>query len=145
MLANGREIDDTFQQSELLYRAFGLDEVVGTRLMPERIKFYPNMSMYRSKYSEPLDGRYIDFPKFAKHGVAQMTVGDIPAPRQSEGGIEYSWKIEHKPLPEHYAHCELRTYKAGLYIDRTDPPSLIKKFVRSYLSDKFQIVANPEL
>ena len=145
MLRNGRPPDPHFELDDSLYRGFRADEVINGRLIPERIKFYPRMSVNRGKYSEPGDFLYVEYPKYRDCGVAECKVADIPGRLVSEGGPVYEWRLEHTPLEDNYAHSEIVTFKDGIHTLTLDPPKHIKKTVRQILSDRLVVVLEPEM
>ena len=110
MIRGNRGEDHNFYWFHLLYYRFCAEDVAGGRLIPNRIK-YDNTSVNWCKYSKPWDVIF-DNPGF---GMAQFLVALLPSgiPREIPAGQQsdiHVSKPKHDPLPENYAHTEIRTY-----------------------------------
>jgi hypothetical protein len=144
MLQDGRGADDNFKRKERLYRRCVNEDLEGERLLAARIP-YKDASNNRSKYSRPWDVIF-DHPT---QGIIQIRVCDLPAalPQEKPKGtvIElHDFRPEHIPLPENYAHSEIRTYRAGSPIARLTA-ELVKKEFRATMSDCSIILWRPKI
>jgi len=141
MYRNDRPVDPHFASEEFLYRRCRQADVHGERLLPYAIRFYPDWSVNRSKYSEPEDVLY---PSYLDWGVASFQVQDIPPHMVSGGGILFEFKAEHVPEDDNYAHSEVRTFKNGVHERKAELPNLIKKEFRQLLSERARVVTPPK-
>ena len=136
----GRAADPEFTPTEQLYRRCTVNEADNNRLFPSEIKFCPDWSVNREKYSQPQDVLY---PGYDELGVAAFQVGDIPAGMLSGGNTDFRWDAQHQPLEDNYAHSELWTYKNGEHHTKSDMPSGVKKYFRTTLSERARIIYPP--
>lgn len=138
MRRNGREIDPEFASDEKLFRRCPADrqgeQIKAGEVHIDRIPFYPDMSVNRSKYSEPKDVLYPDF--FQTFGVFSFRVEQIPDAISDDTGNHFEWKPIHVPEENNYGHSELRTFKNGEFDRRLEIRNKrIKKLFREILSD----------
>lgn len=141
----GRPIDSEFLPDELLYLRCAnssLDPIDNQRLFPDQIKFYPDQSVNRGKYSEPED---VLHPNYLDFGIARFQVQHVPLELSSDGEVNYQWTIEHQPEELNYAHSEIWTHKNRQHI--TDPklPTGIKKQFRQILSERAEVIKQPQV
>lgn len=141
LLRQGRIVDRQFDSSERLYHRCQLRHIDSERLLPEAIRF-PNFSVNRSKYSEPED---VLLPNYQDWGIAAFEVIDIPESQSTDTNTEYSWRVEHDPLDENYAHSEVRTFKNSVYTENLKVPTTIKKEFRQILSDRARVIHKPRI
>lgn len=145
MIQGARIADSGFWFFHPLYIRCKQEDVIGNRLIGSRIKC-ENTSVNWSKYSKPWDVIF-DFPK---NGIAQFIVGALPKVLPIEitgGGVPkpHSFIAAHVPLPENYPHCEIWTYKDGAHVSNPDLPKTVKKEFRQIVSDRSEILLNPEI
>lgn len=113
----GAAADPFFAPEERLYRRFGPTEDPSQGIYLHNLKFYPAMSVNRSKYSKPHDVLYdpgLHGEGFRRWGVTYLTVAQIPDPVETSGAV-YSFEPRHQPLPENYGHAEIWTLKNGVF------------------------------
>jgi hypothetical protein len=140
MMRNGRPINNNFEPQERLFFRLPPDIDIGPDDKPDAscIK-YPDMSVNREKESEPDDVIF----GFSGWGVAAFMVADVPPPLKSEGGPEFTYKVEHVPLENNYAHSEVRTYKDGVHSRKVKMPETVKKRYRTLLMKGVRVLRRP--
>ena len=136
----GRMVDPEFFPVEHLYRRCTVNEADNERLFPSEIKFCPDWSVNREKYSQPTDVLY---PSYDEMRVAAFQVRDIPAETQSGGSVSYKWDVQHQPLEDNYSHSEVWTYKNNDHYTKSDLPTGVKKHFRTALSERAHIIYPP--
>lgn len=145
MQRRSRRPDPEFLPGELLYLRCAnsnLDPTDNKRLFADQIKFYPDQSVNRGKYSEQEDVLY---PNYLKFGIARFQVQHIPSELKSDGGILFQWRMEHRPVEENYAHSEIWTHKSGEHITNAELPKGIKKQFRQILSEGAEVIEQPKV
>ena len=135
-----RAPDNQFGQDELLFVRCLSDQVDGEHLLPAGIKF-PDWSTNRERYSEPQD---VLLPNFERWGIAGFKVSAVPARLQTGESKEYTFAAIHEPVPDNYAHTEVRAFKDGAHDRDLKVPTLIKKEFRTRLSALTSIIKKPE-
>lgn len=151
---NSHVPDPQFEDTEPLYLRFPPpqgyiapeDRAAITKLTDPQVRF-PDFSVNRGKYSKPSD---VLRPQDVGWGVAQFQVGDVPqAIYDSEARstpIVYTFRVEHVPLPENYAHSEVRTYADGSHLtDKRQVRKKIRKEFRERLRRKMAVPIEPRL
>jgi len=139
LITGGRQPDPIFDFDEALYVRCQTKDINAGHILPSGIRF-PDWSTNRSKYSEPGD---VLLPSFARWGIGSFKVRDIPSELQFEQSKCYSFCPVHDPLPENYAHTEVRTFKDGQFDRNTQVATSIKKLFRILLSEASIILKYP--
>lgn len=145
MEKQNRPTDAEFLPDELLYLRCAnssLDPANTRRLFPDQIRFYPDQSVNRGKYSEPED---VLHPNYLDFGIARFQVQHVQLELSSGGEINYQWTIEHKPEENNYAHSEIWTYKDKQHITDSKLPTGIKKQFRQMLSERAEVIKQPQV
>ena len=153
MLRNGRPVDDKFRLFHRLYHRCVLEDVAGDRLIGARIA-YKNVSVNWSKHSRPWDVIF-DYPK---QGIARFFVCGLPLelpkelpppskknPNKPPPVKLHSFRPEHVPLDDNFAHCEIWTFREGVKVEKPNLPELVKKEFRQIMSDRSFVILAPEI
>ncbi|MEX1268854.1 MAG: hypothetical protein WEA56_07620 [Balneolaceae bacterium] len=141
MFRNGRKLDQKFDAKEKLFQRFSKLSSLKGAIYPNSIRF-PDFSVNREKFSEPLDVLLHDYPNLLKLGVASFKVKDLPGPQKTgdkKKKTTYCFKAEHVPLDDNYAHSEVRVYKNGKYSTKTNVAKTIKTKFRIHLANCIKI------
>jgi hypothetical protein len=140
MYRRGRPVVPDFDADEELYRRCLNEHADSGHLLPAAIGFR-NWSVNRQRFSEPGDVLIPDWPDW---GVAAFQVSHVLPAMQLPGGPQYTFRAEHVPDEDNYAHSEIRTYKDGVPPPKPEPPQEIKKKFRQLISDGSRIVIPPK-
>lgn len=121
MFTESRQIDQVFDEAELLYRRVPLvlwddwndwNEDIGI----ESVQL-PDISVNREKYSHPVWARFEgDEYKYADWGVVSLRVQDVPTEQLENGVTKFTFKVEHAPLKKNYPHTEVRAFENSRHI-----------------------------
>lgn len=103
----GRAPDPEFLPSERLFRRVPASALDDDYPLEASIRF-PDFSVNREKYSF-LEDVVLNHPGF---GILVFRVADVP-PRLSDDRRTFSFRVEHVPEEDNYAHSEVRTYCDG--------------------------------
>ena len=122
LLRQGRAPDPDFLPSERLFRRAPPDALAENRPLETAITF-PDFSVNREKYSLPGD-LLVDHPGFS---ILAFEVRDIP-PKLGADAREFTFRVEHEPMEENYAHSEVRTYCDGERARKKPPKTIRAKF-----------------
>ncbi len=108
LLRRGRPVDPEFDPAERLFYRFEGEYALGSSLRGLQVRS-PDFSVNREKHGGlPV---YVLIPNWPDLGIAAFTVSSIPGPVSSEGGIKFSWHIEHVPEEINYQHSEIHTFR----------------------------------
>jgi len=117
MMANGRQPDPHFDETEQLYRRFSRDCLDGEEIAIAAVEL-PDMSVIRQKYGSPEWLLLED--EFANWGVLYFLVRDIP-PKQAiwhDGVIRFVLEPTHVPFKHNYPHAEVWLFRDNMRVCR---------------------------
>jgi hypothetical protein len=143
MYRKGRPIVHNFAPDECLYyRIVGSDlsQLAGSGILFR----FPDFSTNRGSLSEPED---VLLPHWLQCGiisfeVAAILLGYCLNPAE---GPRYTFAVAHAPDDANYAHSEVKCFKDGVHTrDANYPPKTIRKHFRQILSERSQIIRQPE-
>jgi len=138
MRRQGRLPDPEFEPSERLFYRFEGNYALGSPLRGLQVRS-PDFSVNREKHGGLPE--YVLIPNWLGLGIAAFTVASIPGPAVSEGGVMFSWRVEHVPEEDNYHHSEIHTFKTGLKcIKGSQVSDTIKKGFRQALAEKMQVI-----
>lgn len=139
LLRQGRQPDPRFLPSERLFRRIHPDHLEGGQVLSAAIPF-PDFSVNREKYSIPEDV-LLDHTGF---GILAFQVRDVPPRLDGADDREFTFKVEHVPEEENYAHSEVRTYCDG---ERTSakPPKALRAEFRLRLCAAGRVLVRPDI
>ncbi|MEB2346133.1 MAG: hypothetical protein OZ948_15500 [Deltaproteobacteria bacterium] len=104
---------------------------------------FPDLSVNRGKYSSPpevLVGPRKDWESwYFLVSEVPPTTTFVPKPRTTD---TYSFKVEHDPIPDNYAHSEVRAYKNGERHKRGRPVEVRLHF-RDHLRQQLKFACGP--
>jgi hypothetical protein len=139
---DGRDANQTFLATELLYRRFrkSIEATANsdTEMLPPDLFPLRSDSLNRAAYCKPEDVLYNSngAPHYFEQGICQFSVGcaeEIMAVKSDANGKNtYTLKIVHKPEDCMYPHSEIAVYKDGTLIDSVNPKS-VKQEIRQKL------------
>ncbi|MBE7561102.1 hypothetical protein HS125_20000 [bacterium] len=141
LLQGNRPLDPEFLPSERLFFRIKSSQLVEGQVAPEAIRF-PRFSVNREKYNRPADVLVPDWPDW---GVAAFKYEDVPDKPWSAVGSphEFTFRVEHDPLPHNYAHSELRAYRNREHSEKIDVPKTVKKAFRQELAARVVVLRVP--
>ena len=130
--------DSHFDPTERLYRRIPRRDVEDGAVSDASIPS-PAFSVDREKYRLNPADMLVSFPG---QGIAAFRVEDIPAEIVSDDGRHYGFGVEHRPVPDNYAHSEVHTYHSGERLDDLggEPPRQVRKKFRDLLRQKIVIL-----
>ena len=143
MLQGNRPLDPNFLPLERLFFRIKTSQLVEGRVGPEAIRF-PKFSVNREKYSQASD---VLLPAWPDWGIAAFKYADVPdKPWNAPGSAyQFTFRVEHDPLPMNYAHSELRAYRSEEHSAKIDVPNTIKKAFRQELAARVVVHSIPRL
>jgi hypothetical protein len=163
MLRAGRPEDPKFGHSEALYRRVDPEDIVegdnGRKLVAHSGQRRPwgdgiSISVARGKYAEPDDARWESAYDPHNYGAPQLyrdwyvtavAVADLPSTIASVGGAVHTFKPEHAPFDDLYAHSEITAFKNGEKIMQSSQFNKSAKVAyRAALSNRTVIVRQPD-
>ncbi len=134
----GRPADPEFQSSERLFYRFEGCHTVDSAPSGLVVRS-PDFSVNREKHGGLPE--YVLIPNWLTWGIAEFSVESIPGARTSDGGVEYSWSLQHKPEEENYFHSEITTLKSGEPCTKSSQVNdIVKKEFRQALAEKMLVV-----
>lgn len=130
----GRHPVPHFELDELLFRRSPPKFISQGRIEIDSIPL-PDMSVNRSKFSEPGDLLICD--DFIGWAVIGFTVGSIPPSILDQGVFEYTFRPIHKPVRNNYSHSEVQVFLDGKHIGEKSriPPEVHLRFRRRLAAD----------
>lgn len=144
MLQGGRGVVPKFRTGECLYIRCVKEDIEDGRLLPARIA-YNNASNNRSKFSKPWD---VIFDHLG-HGIIRLRVSDIPVglpieqPNPKRPIDIHDFRPVHVPLPENYAHSEIRVYRGDDQVRLSS--EIVKKEFRAAISESTILLWPPRV
>ncbi len=141
-LCAGRPPHQEFDPEEFLYLRFSSEHFKGDSLPTMAIKA-PAFSVNRGKFSRPSD---VLIPAWLNFGIAKFKVKDIP----NELIPDIVFKPVHDPVDQHhpdfmrmgfenYAHSEVRIFKEGKDMGKSNISDSLKKKFRTYFRKKLKL------
>ncbi len=132
-------IDPDFQADETLYRRVAPTEYPITEATFQKLIPFPDCSVNRSKYSQPTD---VLLPDHQNYGVLGFLVGSVPK-ELGEGDQHRQFVVEHHPVPNNYAHSEIRSYQVNGVLK--EPAKTLRTCFRDELRKKAWLILEPSV
>lgn len=101
---------------------------------------FPDMSVNRSRFSEPADVR---IPNWRTWGVSSFAVEDVPPAVRTDEKTVYEFLPIHDPEETNYAHSEVRTLKNGGYSRDLKVAPTVKMQFRLHLRERLRLELPP--
>jgi hypothetical protein len=162
MFRNGRELDPTFTDDEVLYSRCAPQHVDDEDEAPAILVAAfraPNTSVLRAKYSEPDHARWDSAedcgdrpPQLHRDAyVLKVPISALPSKGQiaeETKGDDHDFKPAHVPYEDSYAHAEIHAFKRGSRIERENQfkntaDKAAKYLLLRRLADHASIVLGP--
>jgi hypothetical protein len=144
--ANGRSLDNKFTSDERLF--LRIHRISPNTEKPEFSDIRcPDLSVNRSKYSDPEDVLWSKFVYLVDWGIGSLTVGQATFGLPSGDGVVIDFKVEHDPVaasneaPENFSHCEIRAYKLGQR--RPKVSNALKSEFRQRIAEAVEVLQAP--
>lgn len=150
LLWRGRLIDPDFRPDEFLYMRWGNRHVKDGRLDASVIRF-PDQSVNRQKHSKPQDVLLREpcnenSKEWIYWGVFKFPVHAVLPSIEEDGEVICTFCVEHDPIDYNYAHCEIRAYRQGQRVTKTQRNLISKprrKRFRLAIMEQVAVVIEP--
>ncbi len=159
MYSRRRGVDSIFASDERLYLRYAEvahneltlpDNELAAAVVDQHFRF-PDQSVNRSKYSEPLD---VLFPCFVTEGVVVfpchaatcVLIGKSPNTKAGTEPPVFEFRPTHVPLPGNYSHAEIANLRDGVQLRHNQGGKVqgsIKAGYRQRVRGHAQLVRRP--
>jgi hypothetical protein len=144
---NGRQVDQDFGESEVVFHRVSPDAYSQTRIPPEVFRT-DNTSVVRQKFAAAPTDALFDGANGAHRpdwGVVQMLVSRINGLTKKHPQLDktFSFRVVHDPIRCIYPHCEIRAFLDGKEIKEIKP-SVVKTWLRDEFSKAATLVHPPQ-